>query len=129
MNSKDLALVSIGVVVVIAVVALFAFSSHDKQTTFNVSFKIVKTNVTTDEPIPDRFKQPMNVWDVRVYKNTDATLRDVDVWMDGELVRHYDYLDNRMGIAEQVYRPIDRGVSVTIYWEGGQETFTSESEP
>jgi hypothetical protein len=124
MNSKGLALVSIGIAVAIAIIAFFTFSPDDKRTTFSVNFRLIETNMTVPH-----YRQPMNAWDVRVYKNTDATLRDVDVWIDGELVRHYDYISTGMGIAEQVYRPIDRGISVTIYWEGGQETFTSEYEP
>lgn len=119
MNTKIIYIACI-ILTLIAVAVILTQQTPQPQQTFNVSFNLEQSNVSLPH-----YKLKMDVWQIRVYQNKDATLRDVDVWVNGEIVRHYDYLTNRMGIIEEATVVSGKGVSVSIYWEGGQESFHS----
>ena len=119
LNTKIIYIACI-ILTLIAVAVILTQQTPQPQQTFNVSFNLEQSNVSLPH-----YKLKMDVWQIRVYQNKDATLRDVDVWVNGEIVRHYDYLTNRMGIIEEATVVSGKGVSVSIYWEGGQESFHS----
>ena len=88
--------------------------------TFSVTFNLMEANQTL-RSLPVQF----DTWQIRVYQNNQETLRNVDVWVNSEIVRHYDYLTNRMGTIEEATVISGKSVSVLIYWESGQENFHS----
>jgi len=120
MNNKTIIL-GVSIVFIIMAVAVIAMQQNQEpEQVFTVNFNLLETNVT-EMGLPTTY----DVWQIRVYQNNQDTIRNVDVWVNGEIVRHYDYKTIRDAIMEDAKVLSGRGVSVSIYWEGGRESFHS----
>jgi ABC-type antimicrobial peptide transport system permease subunit len=120
MKTKTAIAIFAVIIAVVAIAIILSIQTPQAHQTFNVSFRLTEANQTL-RSLPIQF----DTWQIRVYQNNPTTLRNVDLWINGEVVRHYDYLTARDGIMEDSTVLSGKGVSVSIYWEGGHESFHS----
>lgn len=131
MDKQEIVIVAVATILLTSIAAGVYFSSlntgftwntSEAETTFKVAFTLKQQNQT------EMGLFCFDVWDVRIHQNVAATLRDVDIFINGDLVRHYDYKTQRDGVGESVKVAVGGSVTVKIYWEGGEETFSSSTQ-